>query len=101
MNNRKVLVLNANYKPLCVITWQKAITLLCKENKNVSVNIVKYYKREIIKSSSGDLPAPSIIAINKYIDISKINVKLSKRNIIIRDNKTCQYCGTDLERKNS
>jgi 5-methylcytosine-specific restriction endonuclease McrA len=40
-----------------------------------------------------DLPLPSVIRLRNYVKIPYKEISLSRRNVLHRDNYTCQYCG--------
>jgi len=113
MINQNVLVLNSAYSPLYVTTVLKAFNLLFREKAEVidienktwiSYNIkhweeISFYKAELEDNfkyfrGSGDyvLGVPKVIRLLKY---AKTNLKasLTRKNIFLRDDNTCQYCG--------
>lgn len=89
-----VLLLNSDYSPLGVISWKKAIKLMVKGK----VEVIKLATRVITNAErTVKLILPSIIRLIKFIRyIYKAKVPLNKRNILIRDNFECQYCGKKL-----
>ena len=86
--NRRVLVLNQSYEPLMVIGAKRAIILVLNEK----VEAVENY-RENIHSAYITLPLPSVIKLKYYARIHRKDIVLSRKNILKRDNHTCQYCG--------
>ncbi len=84
------LLLNATYEPLRVISWKKAILLLC-QNK---VEVLEVYDREI-RGVSITFRLPSVLRLLEIIKIKKGHgaVKFSRNNIFARDKHSCQYCG--------
>ena len=85
--NSSVLVLNANYSPMTVCTAKRAISLYFLNKIDVLSNY-----NEKVHSPSTSLNLPSIIKIKTYIKNNSIAVEISRKNILIRDNYTCQYC---------
>ena len=83
-----VLVLNANYEPINVCTTRRAISLILNEKANLVIN-----GRGEIKTVSRAYPRPSIIRLVRMIKRPRPTVRLTKREILRRDNYTCQYCG--------
>ena len=85
------ILLNADYTPLGVIHWKKAVKLLCKgkvEIVKASKRIVRNFERTI------EIFIPEVIRLIKLIrSIWRTHVPLNKRNVLIRDNYTCAYCG--------
>ncbi|MBN1536038.1 MAG: HNH endonuclease [Anaerolineales bacterium] len=83
-----VLVLNANFEPINVCTTRRAIGLILNGKANLVMN-----GRGEIKTVSSSFPRPSIIRLEKMIKRPRLRVRLTKREILRRDNFTCQYCG--------
>ena len=87
--NRRVLLLNQSYEPLMVIAAKRAIILLLTEK----VECIENYQ-EYIHSVYLSLQLPSVIKLKQYAKIHRMEIILSRKNILKRDNYTCQYCGT-------
>jgi len=90
MNN--VLLLNADYTPLGVISWRKAVRLMAKGK----VEVVKYGDKVLYNMErTVKFVLPLVLKLIKFIrTIFKNKVPFNKRNVLIRDNFTCAYCGT-------
>lgn len=85
----QVLVLNATFEPLKVVSWQRAMTLWA-QNK---VEIVETYDREI-RAVSFTIKLPSVVRLLRYVR-SRVRtdyVPFTRANIYARDKFTCQYC---------
>jgi len=91
--NRRVLLLNQSYEPIMVIGAKRAIILILSEK----VDALENY-RELIHSAYLTLPLPSVIKLREYARIQRRNIVLSRKNILKRDNHTCQYCGVHSTR---
>ena len=87
----QTLLLNATYEPLKVVHWQKAITLWCQGK----VEVISVYDREV-RSVSFSLKLPSVIRLLEYRRIPHQTRALSRKNILLRDRYTCQFCGRVL-----
>lgn len=88
----RTLLLNSTYEPLKVISWQRAITLMCLGK----IEVVRNYPGRVLRSVSWRVEMPSIIRLKRYIRRRRIRVALSRRNIFFRDNHQCQYCARQL-----
>ena len=89
----QTLVLNADYLPLSVITWQKAITLWYREK----VEIIEVHDKEVwaVKFS---FKLPSVVRLLRYVRTGKRPVvQFTRANIYTRDNYTCQYCQKEFD----
>lgn len=93
MLHKKCLVLNINYQPVCVISWQRAMTLSFIDVPEYKCSIVKYYQDDNVKlTMDRTCPVPAVIMRNRYVSTHRKRVPLTKRNLLIRDVLTCQYC---------
>lgn len=98
--NSKCLVLNADYSPLAIIDWTKAIIWALKheKNKNCGIEIVDFYKDDyIIGTNNKKYPIPAVAKTARYFRVSSQRVKFSRKNLFIRDDHTCQYCANKFE----
>jgi len=83
-----VLVLNANFEPINVCTIRRAINLILNGKADLIMN-----GRGEIKTVSHSYPRPSIIRLEKMIKRPRPHIRLTKREILRRDDYSCQYCG--------
>lgn len=88
--NTRVLILNQTYEPLAICRLDKAIILTFLQKADVVSN----YKNITINSSNKSFAVPSIIKLNRYVKMPYKKIEFSRRNILKRDNHTCQYCGS-------
>lgn len=85
-----VLLLNASWEPLRVISVRRAVLLLLAEKANV----VAQGEGEI-RSASLSVPAPSVIRLRYYVRVPyRARAPLNRRNLAARDAGRCQYCGS-------
>lgn len=87
--NRKVLIVNQNYEPLCVVNARKAMILIYLGK----AEIIEQYPSLYIHSISRAFPYPSIVRLVAFVRVPRRGVVLSRKNILKRDNHRCQYCG--------
>jgi 5-methylcytosine-specific restriction endonuclease McrA len=83
-----VLVLNANFEPINVCNTRRAIGLVLSGKASMVLN-----GRGEIKTVSRTFPRPSIIRLDRMVKRPRPRVRLTKREILRRDDYTCQYCG--------
>jgi hypothetical protein len=101
-NHKKCLVLNTDYTPVRVISWKQALKIYFKyqHSKTFSVEIIDFYKDDhIVGTGSKKYPVPAVVKISKYRNVRQEDVKFSRKNVFLRDNHTCQYCGCKYEAK--
>ncbi len=84
-----VLVLNASYEPLNVVSVRRAVVLLLKEK----AQLVEAAE-SMLRSERLTLPMPLVIRLVTYVRIPyRMHLPVSRRGVLARDHYTCQYCG--------
>jgi 5-methylcytosine-specific restriction endonuclease McrA len=86
-----VLVLNASYEPINVCAARRAIILILK-----GVAMMEEVNGHQLHSARQVLRVPSVIRLLEYRRIPHQTRALSRKNILLRDRNTCQYCGIVL-----
>jgi 5-methylcytosine-specific restriction endonuclease McrA len=81
----KVLVLNASFEPLNITSWRRAIVLIIKGKAEQ----VEHNGRVVYAG----LPLPTVIRLKHYVRVPYKDIPLTRRNLLQRDNHSCQYCG--------
>ena len=81
----KVLVLNASFLPINITSWRRAMSLIYKGK---AIGVV--YNGKVI---NGRFRLPEVIRLTHYVFVPFSDVVFSRKNIFLRDNHTCQYCG--------
>jgi len=89
---KSVLLLNADYTPLNIISIQRAITLLTKD-KTYGHPTSKIYK---FKTVSKVIEVPAALVLKYFVKIPRRKFAATRRNILQRDSYVCQYCQIDL-----
>jgi hypothetical protein len=62
MTGNEVLVLNAAYQPINLVSWQDAMIKLHALNANERVEIVSTYSDRVIRSAHAEHPMPCVCA---------------------------------------
>ena len=86
--NGAVLVLNQNYEPLNICNVRRAILLVFDGKAEVLEA-----SSAVVHSATRAFEAPSVIRMVYLIHRPRPQVKLSRKEVFIRDGYTCQYCG--------
>ncbi len=84
-----VLVLNATFEPINVTAVRRALVLLLK-----GVAQAEEHNHAEVHSPSKALKVPSVIRLLAYRHIPQQTRALSRKNILLRDRNTCQFCGS-------
>ncbi len=90
MINSSVLVLNQNYEPLNVCRARRAVVMLWGGKAEVLEN-----NSDVMHSPSISVRVPSVIRLVYMIKRPRIQRRLSRREVFVRDSYTCQYCGQE------
>ena len=84
---KPVLVLNASYEPINVCAARRALVLVLK-----GVASAEEITQHSVHSSRRSIKVPSVIRLLEYRRIPHQTRALSRKNILMRDRYTCQYC---------
>ncbi len=85
-----VLVLNQNYEPLNVCNARRALVLVEGGKAEVLEHALNLAE---LRSPSRSFRRPSVIRLVYMIKRPRPRVRLTRREIFMRDHYTCQYCG--------
>src|SRR3984957_4146923 len=86
-----VLVLNASYEPINVCAARRALVLVLK-----GVAMTEEENGHFLHAARVAMRVPSVIRLLEYRRIPHQSRALSRKNILLRDRNTCQYCATVL-----
>src|SRR5208282_5697080 len=86
--HQPVLVLNASYEPINVCAARRAIVLVLK-----GVAMTEEENGHFLHAARLAIRLPSVIRLLEYRRIPHQTRALSRKNILLRDRNTCQYCG--------
>ena len=79
-----VLVLNRSYEPIAICAVRRAICMLI----NGVARLEESHDRLIWR----DMRTPSVISLSEYRKVPVRRHIVSRKNILLRDRYTCQYC---------
>ncbi len=86
-----VLVLNASYEPINICGARRALVLVLK-----GIARTEEEQGYTLHAARARMPMPSVIRLLEYRRIPHQTRALSRKNILLRDRNTCQYCGCVL-----
>jgi len=86
-----VLVLNASYEPINICAARRALVLVLK-----GVAMTEEENGHYLHAQRIAMRLPSVIRLLEYRRIPHQTRALSRKNILLRDRNTCQYCGIVL-----
>ena len=89
----RVVVLNQDYSFLNTVSWRRALQLMMSDK----VEVVKYGKRVIITATKV-LRIPAVLKLIKLVRyVYRTKVPFNKKNVLVRDEFKCQYCGSNRQ----
>ena len=86
--SKQVLVLNASFEPLSLVSIRRAVVLLLREKAELVEAT-----QQMVRSVSRDMPVPLVIRLVKYVRLPHRRVPATRAAVMLRDGYTCQYCG--------
>lgn len=98
--NRKVLVIDATYQPVSIVSWRRALTKLfagrerAKTDRNFQAPEVVVYSKDGTVVGLDGTRLPAVIRLGSIIPTWKRRIRFCRKNVIVgRDRCVCQYCG--------
>ncbi len=100
-----VLVLNRYFAPVCLTTVRRGIVLIYSgaahglDDSGELLGFMDWQRLElrptddVIPTLSGGLRAPRVLHLSRYERSPSLDVRLTRRNLLLRDGQCCQYCG--------
>ncbi|MCS6799015.1 MAG: HNH endonuclease [Myxococcota bacterium] len=100
-----VLVLNRFYQPVRVTSARQAFEMLYMGRARVvaedfvQLDFAAWLRTapregdECIGTVRGPVRVPRVLVLVAYDRVPRVTVRLSRRNVFLRDGHTCQYCG--------
>lgn len=90
----RCLIINMDNQLLEILSWKNAVQLLLEEKL-----IVLSSYNKVARSQHLTIDLPAVAMLKEYKQVKKrkhIFSKPTKKNLLIRDNFSCQYCGVKL-----
>jgi 5-methylcytosine-specific restriction endonuclease McrA len=94
-NHKKSLVLNADYSPMGIISWKRALvwSIRHEDDASMGVEVIDFYKDDYIMGTHNKkYPIPAVVKTAKYFRLHNQQVNFSRKNLFLRDDYICQYC---------
>jgi 5-methylcytosine-specific restriction endonuclease McrA len=94
MHNRRVLVLDAAYRPVSIVPWEDAFTKLAEDSR---AKVVEFSRDGAVIGVRRDIRVPAVIQLGSVVKPHRQRVRFCRKNVIVgRDHCVCQYCGERL-----
>ena len=93
-NGKDTLVLDMNWQPVSFCSWQDAVRMIWKGSAGV---VKEDESGKVLHSPSFEIGMPRVIRVrNAWVKRKREKVPFSRRNVLIRDERICQYCGREV-----
>lgn len=91
-----VLLLNASYEPLAVVSWRRAMTLIVAGR----AELVAQDGDRVVRSAGGaEYPWPHVVRLMTMVQFASMRSparpRFSKSGLDVRDRRSCQVAGCD------
>ncbi|NUQ39224.1 MAG: HNH endonuclease [Caldilineales bacterium] len=83
-----VLLLNASYEPLSIISYRRAIGLLLRERVEAAT-----MESEVLHAGQQALYVPVVLRLRRYVHVPRRGARWSRAGVLRRDAYRCIYCG--------
>ena len=100
LDTTRCVVLNATYEPITIVSSKRALILFL-EGKAM---IVEEHPELVVRSPNQTFPLPTSIVLKHFVKgrmVFRTKALLTQRNLFIRDQYTCQYCGRNKQQLKS
>ncbi len=86
-------MLNSSYEPLNIVHVRRAVVLILKRKAEVLEQ-----SPEPLHSCSSEFPRPLVIRLSYFVKVPyRARTSISRKAVFVRDDFTCQYCGSRAE----
>ena len=94
---RSVLLLNASYEYLNIVSWRRAFALVLSGRASV---VSDWHDHSQIASSTQTHVLPAVIRLVTYVFVPQLAQAptVNRENVFRRDNSLCLYCGKKFAR---
>ncbi|MBN1875377.1 MAG: HNH endonuclease [Anaerolineae bacterium] len=87
----QVLLLNASYEPMAIITLRRALSLMIRGRVEAACD-----ESVTLQGSSTNLHIPVVIRLRYYVHVPQRGVHWSRKAVLRRDKYVCAYCGAQI-----
>lgn len=88
MTDARILLLNANFMPLGIVTLERAVHLIFQDKVDAATEEAIH-----LRGKSSTLDVPRVLRLRRYVNAPMRKARWSRRAVLARDEWTCVYCG--------
>lgn len=95
----KCVVLNATYEPITIVPSKRALVMILEGKASV----IEEHPELVVRSPSVTIKVPIVVVLKKYVRGRRVYTSragLTQKNLYLRDDHTCQYCGRHRSKLN-
>jgi len=94
---KKALVLNADYTCLNLTDVRNGLENYIKNmfRPDAGLIAIDFYDQKVLSCGGRHIPIPSVLVTPAYKRPKGRKVPYSRKNVFLRDNATCMYCGLE------
>ena len=100
LDTTRCVVLIATYEPITIVSSKRALILFLEDK----AMIIEEHPELVVRSPSQTFPVPTSIVLKHFVKgrmVFRTKALLTQRNLFIRDQYTCQYCGRNKQQLKS
>jgi 5-methylcytosine-specific restriction endonuclease McrA len=87
----RVLLLNATFEPLAVVTARRAVLLMLSGKAEC---VEAALEGAAFRSEKMTIPAPAVMRLSRYVRVPyRFPVPMTRGGVLRRDRRLCVYCG--------
>jgi 5-methylcytosine-specific restriction endonuclease McrA len=87
----RVLLLNATFEPLAVVTARRAVLLMLSGKAEL---VAAALEGGAFRSENLTITAPSVMRLSRYVRVPhRPGVPMTRAGVLRRDGRVCAYCG--------
>ncbi len=84
-----ILLLNASYEPLAIVSLPRAVSLLLRERVEPATDA-----RTVVTAVERGMVVPEVLRLKHYVNVPHRHAPpWTRRALLARDHYTCAYCG--------
>lgn len=88
----RVLLLNATFEPLAVVTAKRAVLLMLSGKAELVAAAA--FEGTAFRSESLTIAVPSVMRLSRYVRVPyRTTVPMTRAGVLRRDGRRCAYCG--------
>lgn len=91
LDGYRTLLLDSTFRPMKAIGWKRAMILDIQDR----VDILEYYD-QVVRTPTTEYPLPAVVRLRQYLRLMRRGAPFTRRNVLLRDQFTCQYCARTL-----